>query len=92
MQDSSIKRYTIPSHVRWSVETHYLLLWAPSGNAQTIDYPQAAIWDFITRNYNVNDIIARLSIITNCTEHEMKKLYIESTNEWVRNGVLTLYT
>ncbi len=88
MQNVLIENYSISPSVKWSVETYHILLWDPSGNVQIVEYPQAAIWDFVTRQYYPHDIINKLSFITDRTEQENKSLYNQTINEWIHNGIL----
>ena len=88
MQNNLIENYSISPDVKWSVETYHILMWDPSGNVHTVEYPQAAIWDFMTRQYKAHDIINRLAFIIERSEQDIESLYVETVKQWINNGIL----
>ena len=51
-------------------------------------YPQAALWDLISRKYSYDKIINMLSVIISEDKKSTKRLVQECINAWLENGYL----
>ena len=59
-----MSEYRAAEHVRWTVEAGgVVLIDGATGVATTLGYPQAAIWDFLTRGEPEEKICAKLCAI-----------------------------
>ncbi len=88
MQNNLIENYSISPDVKWSVETCHILMWDPSGKEHIVEYPQAAIWDLMARQYKAHNIIKRLVFIIERSEQDIESLYVETTRQWFNNGII----
>ena len=67
-----------------------LLVNEGTGITCSLGYPQAAIWDVITRGYAYEQAVQMLTAITSLHVEEVKKLLFESLAAWVNAGFLIL--
>ena len=66
MKDEILKnKFRIEDHIQWVVNAnHIVILDGKSKSKFTIHYPEAAIWDLLTRTSDLTMIIEKMSIIT----------------------------
>jgi hypothetical protein len=78
-----------PAHVLWSVEGKgILLLNQHSGDVLRLDYPLAALWDLMHKNYPPDKLIDMLSIIAAMDTGQTERLVAETLNAWAQAGFL----
>jgi hypothetical protein len=58
-----MSEYRAAEHVRWAVEAGGVVILDRAGQATTLGYPPAAIWDFLTRGESEERISAKLCAI-----------------------------
>jgi hypothetical protein len=74
--------------VEWSVERYELLLRKPGGEFDRIGYPQAAIWDLLSRNYDWNETVKMMVHIAGLNAESAEALVAESIQTWKAKGLL----
>jgi hypothetical protein len=79
----------VPEQVKWAVETTGVaLLNCATGAVTTLAYPQAAIWDFLTRGESPERIAALLCPIASLDEAAAAALVAETVAELRERGFL----
>jgi len=83
--------YQCAPHVVWSVERKgVLLLNQNSGSILHLDYPQAAVWNLISKSYSFDQTIPMLCAIASMNTAQAKQLVVESLDVWIQAGFLTM--
>jgi len=76
-------------HIKSAVELNgVVILNLDSGDSIFIGYPQAAVWDLVSRDFSFKQILKMISAITGQNEVEVERLIIECLNDWAENGYL----
>jgi hypothetical protein len=76
--------------VKWSVEVRgIVLLNEATGVVRSLEYPQAAIWDLITRGYSFEKTKRLVSAITSLGPEAARELIVASLERWTDDGFLT---
>jgi hypothetical protein len=85
-----MSEYRAAEHVRWAVETGgVVLIDCATGAATTLGYPQAAIWDFLTRGEPDQQICANLCAIASLTPAAAQALVLETVAALRDAGLVT---
>ena len=85
-----MSEYRAAEHVRWAVETAgVVLIDGATGTATTLGYPQAAIWDFLTRGEPVEQICAKLCAIASLDPAAAQALVLETMAALRKAGLVT---
>ncbi len=75
--------------IKWSIESRGIfLINTVSKKSQFLDYPQAALWDLLSRGYPYDQIITMLSAILSKDKEGVKTIVQISIEEWLQNGFL----
>lgn len=73
----------------WTVENNGLLLIdRTAGTVIHMDYPDAALWDFVSREIPLPKIIAMMSAITGKSAQDTKIRIAETLARWERTTLL----
>lgn len=83
-----MQNYRVENNVKWTVELHSIMLWDQEGCVHDIEYPQAAVWDFVSRGYSTSDIISRITHIATLTQAEASILVNDTLNQWLNMNVI----
>ena len=87
--DVPIVAYLCAPHVMWAVETRgVILVDQNTESAQTLSYPQAAVWDLINRGYSFDQTVRMLCAIAATEAKEAERFLLESLDEWAEAGFL----
>jgi hypothetical protein len=70
------------------VETTGLLLTDGKGNVRFVAYPEAAVWDLVSRGYRDNKVIAMMQSIASLDVETTKHLVLDSLENWTQYGFL----
>lgn len=74
-----MSEYRAAPQVRWAVEAGgVVLIDCATGGATTLGYPQAAIWDFLTRGESSERIAAKLGAIASLDAAAAQALVLET--------------
>jgi hypothetical protein len=68
-------------------EGHFLIN-EKTGAVSSFGYPQAAIWDLLTRGYFYDRTVRMLTAITSLQADEVETLIAESLETWAKAGFL----
>jgi hypothetical protein len=82
--------YRAGQHVRWAVEAGgVVLIDGVTGAATTLGYPQAAIWDFLTRGESGERMCAKLCAIASLDPAAAQALVRETVAALRDAGLVT---
>jgi hypothetical protein len=85
-----MSEYRAAEHVRWTVEAGgVVLIDGATGVATTLGYPQAAIWDFLTRGEPEEKICAKLCAIASLDPAAAQALVMETVAALRDAGLVT---
>lgn len=71
--------YRAAEQVRWAVEASGVaLIDCATGAATTLGYPQAAIWDFLTRDESSERIAVKMCVIASLAPEAAQLLVLET--------------
>ena len=88
-QHQNFVNYTCASHVRWAVTTHGIILVDQSaGSNRLLSYPEAAVWDLITRDFSYTQTVRMLCAIASMKVDEANRFILESLEDWAEDGFL----
>ena len=80
-------RYRSGPAVKWTVETTGIRVWG-SIDSKFLDYPEAAIWDFLSRGYDETKILRLLAPIANLDAAACRRLLDQTLQIWAAQGLL----
>jgi hypothetical protein len=84
-----MSEYRVAEQVRWAVETAgVVLINNANGAATTLGYPEAAIWDLITRGDPGERIAAKLCVIAGLDPAAAHQLVLDTVAAWRKAGFL----
>ena len=83
-----MQSYVVAPSVRWIVERRGLLLLNGDQSCLNVCYPEAAIWDLMSRGYSFSVIMNMLVPITRLETPEIMRLFDEALNTWIAEGYL----
>lgn len=90
-QDSTQTVYRPAAHIRWSVEQRGLMLIdQKAGRSWELTYPEAALWDFLSRRYPVARMIHLLGSIADLDPKKAHALLQDTFTHWLQCGYLIL--
>lgn len=77
------------AEVSWVVETGGIyLVNKAAGTALFLDYPRAAVWDLISRQYPPGKMTAMIMAIVSLANNEAEQLILECREQWLNDGLL----
>jgi hypothetical protein len=79
-------RYTLAPDLRWAVERLSVTLTDKSGQVRSIQYPQAGIWDLVSRGYPFDRVVSLTAHIAGCDAAGADRLVRDTLDEWARAG------
>jgi hypothetical protein len=86
---SAIRNLSCPEYVQWAVEQRgILLIDTRSGRQCMLTYPQAAVWDLLSRGHDVPAVIDLITAIASLDLEAAAKLVHDCLEAWVRRGFL----
>lgn len=81
-------KYRCQSGVSWGVELrNTIIIDGNSGRVWTLEYPEAAIWDLLTRGCRIDRIIAMISAIADVEEPSAAKCVHSAIIKWTYAGL-----
>ena len=82
--------YTCQEDIGWVVEVkHIILIQSETGSTWTLSYPDATIWDLLTRNYSFDRIVYLLATVTSIDLELAEQMVLGKLDEWLKVGILT---
>lgn len=89
-KNNPVTVYHCSPGVSWAVENWGLLLINGStGETKCLSYPEAALWDFLSREIPLQKIISMLSVIVGTGSEAARAMAAAAVDAWVRGGWLT---
>lgn len=82
--------YSVSPRIQWTVEIDGVLLFCPENELHhKLYYPEAAIWDFVSRNYDIPTMTRMIQPIGGlATSSEAAALVSDTLSSWVEEGWL----
>ena len=82
--------YRSAPDLQWTVETTGLLLVRPAtGVCQSLKYPEAALWDFLTRGHGLSKVTKMMRYIGGFRDETEAAEYIQDRlRMWVQAGLV----
>lgn len=80
-------RYHTADDVRWCVNRASVTVVARDA-ARTLEYPQAAIWDLVSRGYATERVIELTSYIIASDKTDAERLVRDALQAWVGDGLI----
>ena len=82
-------KYTCHPQVLWAVETTGVnLILSDTGDVWTLGYPDAAIWDLISRRYSLVRAAQILAAILSVDLEPARQLLLARLEAWIEEGIL----
>lgn len=79
----------VPADVRWTVETDGVVLCRePDGYSRKLEYPQAALWDFLVHRNTIEEMLPKLALVAGLSWEEAELLLSETMQELQQEGFL----
>lgn len=81
--------YRCAPHVSWTVERNGLLL-LNAGNAKgcPLGYPQAALWDLLSRGNSYRQVVSKMRAIALLSAEATERFIADTMESWVEAGLL----
>jgi hypothetical protein len=84
-----IQSYTCTREIQWAVETDGIMLIQPSLNrAIKLGYPEAALWDLLSRCLPQERIIVMIATISGKDRYESEEWVSGTCNTWLKTGLI----
>jgi hypothetical protein len=81
-------RYCLAPGVRWHVGPTSLTLTDGKGRVRTLGYPEAAVWDLVSRGYALDKVVPMMTHIAALEEDGARRLVASSLEAWHEDGFL----
>jgi hypothetical protein len=81
-------KYSLAPGVHWVVNRFSLAITDARGEALTLDYPEAAIWDLFSRSYSYGKVVSMTAYIASLTPEMAAAVVRRSVDDWVARGLL----
>ncbi len=86
--DPSPAIYRPEPGVRWAVEVDGILLLDGAGTVERLNYPDAALWDLLSRGYRHEKLVELMTYITSLDEAAVRGLVADRLEKWTARAVL----
>ncbi|MEK7407750.1 MAG: hypothetical protein AAB225_21970 [Acidobacteriota bacterium] len=84
-------KYRCPPQVAWTVESDgILLLNAATASSRRLRYPEAAVWDWISRGESCDRIMRKTAAVAKMETETARRLVLEAVRSWVEAGFLVV--
>lgn len=80
--------YHVASTVRWSVGRTNLTVLDGCGHVNTFEYPEAAVWDLLTRGYRYDDVVRLTAHINSLSAAEAATVVRAALHRWCIAGLV----
>ena len=78
-------------HILWTVEIGGIFIVDQQTSKHFfLQYPGAAVWDLLNRNYSIKQIIPLVSAIQQVTTGEAVQIVQQCLAEWQQNGLIKI--
>ena len=85
----AVRAFRCGPHVEWAVERDgVLVVNRADGTVWRLDYPAAAVWDLIAREYSYPQLVSMLSAVCSVDRTAAKRLLAELLDAWCEAGFL----
>jgi hypothetical protein len=80
--------YRLCPRVKWVVERFTLRVTDGSGALRTFDYPEAAVWDLMSRGYPFAQVVSMTGHIMSVGAETADTLVRRSLEQWAASGLI----
>ena len=78
--------YRLRPEVTWTVETQDILVRAGKGSTHRVPYPEAALWDLISRGYRLDKVVPMMGHIASLEAETARQLVLDTLEQWTACG------
>ena len=83
------RNYHCAPGIGWSVEIRNIILINKlTGSVCNLSYPEAAVWDLISRGYSFDKLVGMLSVISAKDSAEAKRFIVQTVDDLTEEGFL----
>jgi hypothetical protein len=83
-----MKKYRLSPNVRWVVERFTVIVTDGSGRVRALRYPEAAIWDLVSRGYAYDKVVPMMAHIAARDAAEADTLVRTTLENWAGDGLI----
>lgn len=81
-------KYRLTPGVRWAVERVGITLTDGKGQVRRLQYPEAAIWDLLSRGYTFDKVVTMTAHIAGQDPANARTLVVAALAEWADCGLI----
>jgi len=86
---AAARRWVCPPEVGWVVETaRIVVVHRGTGAAHSLEYPEAAVWDLLSRGYSCERTISMLCAIASLEPRAAEQCVLAAIESWAGSGIL----
>lgn len=86
---NNLATYHCNEGVKWAVTTGGIfLLHITAGEKVFLKYPQAAVWDLVSRGYSYEQTMSMLRTIASLDDEQAAELLVSCLEGWIKEGFL----
>ena len=83
-----MKKYRLSPNVRWVVERFTVTLTDGKGRVRALRYPEAAIWDLVSRGYAYDKVVPMMAHIAARDTAAADTLVRTTLEDWASDGLI----
>lgn len=83
-----MRKYKLGPDVRWVVERFAVVLTDGKGTVRTLHYPEAAVWDLLSRGYAFDKVASMITHIAALDAPAADALVRVSVEDWAQGGFI----
>ena len=87
-RESAVSPYRVAPGVHWIVGRTALTILDGNGAARTLGYPEAAVWDFVTRGYSLCDVSRLIAPVASLDPPAARQVVQAAVDGWIASGFL----
>lgn len=85
-----MRSYRLAPGVRWAVERSAVKLTDAKGTVRTLRYPEAAVWDLLSRGYAFDKVVSMITHIAALDSPGANVLVRTSVEDWAQSGFIEM--
>ena len=83
-----MRKYKLSPGVRWVVERFSVTLTDGQGTVRTLRYPEAAVWDLLSRGYAFEKVVSMITHIAAVDASTADSLVRATVDDWAQAGFI----
>lgn len=81
-----MSNYRLSANVRWVVDRFTVRLTSANGASLTLHYPEAAVWDLLSRGHPFVKVVSMITHIAGLDQSAADVLVRRAIEDWARGG------